>query len=406
MTDIKAVAFLCHPYHRGGVTRWMADAALWLASNNFKVYFVTVEPVKRFLSAGNRETLIELLTKSPNSVEVLSARVGYEFEFGTPAYRSYIYQRLLTRVPEGTPLILSDDPSVWQAGTSQSAAYPIVGVMHADEEHYYALAAKYHQRVSLMASVSERISRKLKQTIPDLDHSKVLTIPCGINLPNKPVSKQHSILQIAFSGRLSEYQKRVYDLAAVCKTLAKDTQFHLNVMGEGESKQTLQEKFKEAGLEQYVTFHGWLSQQQVLQILSDSDLLILTSGFEGMPIAMMEALACGCGFVGTRVSGIEDCESHPLAPDCFRVYEVGETMTAADKVKEIAGIPQATRQAAARRLAETEFSMEVCIYRYLAGMKGMKHGAGRVHKVMLPPSELLYSRVLSAARYFKVKTRG
>jgi glycosyltransferase involved in cell wall biosynthesis len=405
MTDTKAIAFLCHPYHRGGVTRWMADAAMWLANKNFKVYFITVAPVKRFVSAGNRETLVELLTKTKTSVEIISARVGYEFEFGTPEYKAFIYQKLLSKVPQGTPVILSDDASVWEAGTGLSAAYPIVGVLHADEQIYYTLAAKYYQQVSLMACVSERVNRKVKDAVNGLDHAKVVTIPCGINLPAMPVSKQHGVLQIAYSGRLSEYQKRVYDLAAVCTELEKDTAFHLNIMGEGESKAALEQKFKDAGLEHNVTFHGWLSQQQVLQQLSDSDLLMLTSDFEGMPIAMMEALACGCGFVGTRVSGIEDCESHPLAADCFRVFNVGDTADAAKKIKEIAAILQQSRQNAARKLAETEFSLDVCMDRYLTAMGLMKYISAPGPKISLPILRLIYSKLVSTARYLKVKAK-
>ena len=53
MNAKRQLAFLCHPYHRGGVTRWMVDAAANAASAGHTVWFVTVQPSAEFgLCAG------------------------------------------------------------------------------------------------------------------------------------------------------------------------------------------------------------------------------------------------------------------------------------------------------------------------------------------------------------------
>jgi len=137
--------------------------------------------------------------------------------------------------------------------------------------------------------------------------------------------------------------------------------------------------------------------------LSESDVLILTSDFEGMPIAMMEALATGCGVAGTRVSGIEDYEHHPLAADCLSVFTVGAIEDAVNKINMVAAVPKERRRWAARKLAESEFSMEVCLGKYLEVIEAIQVtpiSAGG--EIRLSPLKLLYSNLLSLVRKMKV----
>ena len=405
MSRNNKIAFLCHPYHRGGVTRWMADAAAAFAEAGKEVYFVTVEPKKAFFSAKGRETLLQLLATQNSKARIISARVGYEFEFGTPEYRSFIYKKLIAQLPPGTPVIVSDDAVVWASATALCATYPVIGVLHSDEAHYYALATKYQQQVAFFTCVSERIHRTVQAQLPLYSSAHIATIPCGIKLPAyKPTAGNTDTLNLVYAGRITDYQKRAGDLAKICVELAKsDTNFHLRVIGDGDAKATIEKQIGEPGLQQQVTFYGWLPQQQVAAHLAASDVLLLTSDFEGTPIAMMEALAAGCGLVGTRVSGIEDYEHHPQAPECYRVYDVGDIADAVNKIKEMATIPKVARQLAARQLATTEFSMEICLERYEQAINSIKVIPAQLPEVRLSPITQIYSRILAMGRSMKVR---
>jgi len=405
MAEQKRIAFLCHPYHRGGVTRWMADAAIALSRSGDEVYFVTVAPVKEFVSGAGRETLLQLLGKERNTVQILKIDVGYEFEFGTPEYRTYIYKKLLIKVPPGTPIILADDNSIWEAATALFDSYPLIGVLHADEAYYYKQAERYSGKIDVLACVSGRVSKTVKEKIADLDPAKVYTIPCGINLPDISVNTiRGNVLQLVYAGRVSDYQKRTGDLVKICVLLAeKNIAFHLNVIGDGNAKIPLENKVKEYSLQEHITFSGWLSQKEVSRYLSESDILVLTSDFEGTPIAMMEAFAAGCGMVGTRVSGIEDYEYHPLAADCLGVYAIGDIEDAVSKIIKIAAIPVNTREHAARMLAVSEFSMEVCLHKYLNAIETVKKRTmSPLSQIRLSSFDLLYSKTIATARYLKV----
>ncbi|NDC42145.1 MAG: glycosyltransferase [Chitinophagia bacterium] len=397
----KSIAFLCHPYHRGGVTRWMADAAIYLSNKGYSIYFVAPSPTIVFFSARGREPMVQLFAKEPNKVQVVTTNVGREFEFGTFEYRTFIYKQLLCNVPLGVPVIVSDDAAVWAAACGLHNSFPIVGVLHADDKAYYELSIRYQKEVSVFVSVANRVDRVFKEQCPGIDARRLFTIPCGINLPPIPVPRPvNAQLEVLYVGRIERGQKRTEDLLAVASALKSNgTPFHLTIIGDGaEVKPIMEQKVNELNLSAEVAFTGWLSQQQVLQRMATADALILVSNYEGMPISMMEALGSGCGFAGTRVSGIEDYEFHQLAPQCFRVFDIGDTQTAAVKLKELGEVPVTARQQAARALAEDQFSMDRCLDRYLEAIATIPARQYTATKVQLSLKDKLKSRVLSALR--------
>ena len=407
MGPVKQIAFICQPYHRGGVTRWMADAAIAFAAKGLDVFFVTVAPSKPFVSGMDAETMIGLLEKTKNNVKLVSRSVGSEFELGTPEYRAYIYQELLIEnVAAGTPLILSDDAVIWSAAASLYLSYPSIGVLHSDEKDYYNLAAKYHEKVAGLACVSGRICNTLKRRSPEIDTTKIFTIPCGIVLPAPTTRTQTSeLLKIVYVGRINEYPKRTSDLLTITRILIeRGKAFHINIIGDGGIEKTqLEGRFAAEKLLSYVTFTGWLTKDNVQDYLYESDVLVLMSSFEGMPISMMEALASGCGFTGTRVSGIEDYENHPLARDCFRVYTTGELDDAVDKIVQLGDIPLPTRQVAARSLAELAFSMDSCLNRYLEAIPTIGRHYYRKGNAVLPVIVAIRSKCVAIIRTLKLK---
>jgi glycosyltransferase involved in cell wall biosynthesis len=380
----------------------MADAAGSLAAMGYTVHFVTVEPKQDFRSAGGQEPMIQLLARYPD-VQVTKAMVGSEFEFGTQRYRAHIYASLLAMLPPGTPVILSDDASVWQGATSLSGSYPLIGVLHSDESHYYELARQHARHIAYFACVSRRVRQHLIETLPGIEGSTAV-IPCGIHLSSfSPVAVHDAVLHIAYVGRVTHYQKRVGDLVYICLKLAEArVHFHLDVIGDGSERRALEELAGEEGLAENFSFHGWLPQQEVARRLAATDLLLLTSDFEGTPVAMMEALAAGCGVVATRVSGIEDYEHEPGAAQCFRVFETGDVDDAAKKILDLAAAARANRQPAARKMAEQHFSMEQCLSSYLHIINGLSFEAARATRPSLSAMSRLRSLVAARLRVLKL----
>jgi len=405
MTEKSSIAFVCHPYHRGGVTRWMADAAVAATSKGLAVYFVTVAPVRPFVSSGGRETMLNMVQPFSKTVHIISQKVNFTFEFGTEKYRANIYSQLIKKnVLVGTPIIISDDMAIWSGACALADKYPIIGVLHGDQDYYYDRAKKYHKQLSVCVCVSGRIKRNLIAKCPDIDLQKSIVIPCGINLPEfKPSPQAGDTTRLIFIGRLTDYEKRAYDLVAICAELHKQGfHFHLDIVGNNDTSATeFGNNFKKNDVDTFITFHGWQPKDEIQKLLNQSDILLLTSNSEGMPIVLMEALASGCGFTGTHVSGIEDFEHDPRAADCLSVYTIGDIPDAVNKIKQVAAIPATQRQQGARKLAEAEFSMDICLGRYFKAISNIKTGIIATQTTRLSLTDMVYSKVIAVGRYLK-----
>lgn len=410
MVQPQQIALLCHPYHRGGVTRWMADVATSAARQGTKVWFVTVSPSTPFLSSGGREPMVNLLDKGIPNLTLVTEPAGFEFEFGTESYRTSRYIALITdHVPPSTPIIVSDDMAVWAAAAAVADRYPMVGVLHGDQDYYADKAAKFEKQLSVAICVSRRVRERLQKRCPELPANRIFVIPCGVLLPPASAhANETGAIKLAFIGRLTDYEKRAYDLVTICSSLHKTNfAFELAVVGSSpEAGVEYKEKFKAEGLDNFVHFLGWQPASEVQKILAGTDLVLLTSNSEGMPLVMMEALGAGCGFVGTRVSGIEDYERHHLAADCVRVFAVGDTDTGAAAIKDLACVPASKRAKAARELAEKEFTMHVCLERYAKALSELDFAGIRPAAIRLSVWDRCMSYLRAMARYARLKLSG
>jgi len=82
------------------------------------------------------------------------------------------------------------------------------------------------------------------------------------------------------------------------------TNFHYLIVGNGESEQKLKKAVNELMLQDKVSFLGF--RRDVPELLAASDVFILTSRREGLPKALMEAMAVGLPIIATDVRGNRD----------------------------------------------------------------------------------------------------
>lgn len=375
------IAFVAQPYHRGGVTRWMVDAAAEWARRGESVWFVCPTPARPFFTAGSQPRLLTVLdaVDPQHRVQRASVEVGSSYELGTERYRASVILALLRRhVPTSAALVLSDESAIWRAGHTAAEAYRVIGVLHADDEHYYRLAVRHGAALAALVCVSHRIAGKASDQL-GWPFERLHRIPCGIPLPPKPIRVvQERSPRLIWVGRIEQRQKRVLDLPRIlCAVRAIGVEATLDIVGDGPDTLSLREAIQEAGLETHVRWHGWRATGEVRDLLSTADILVLPSNFEGMPIAVMEALASGCGVVATTVSGLEDYANHPLAGDCYRTHGVGDVKGGADAIAQLLAVPPDARSTSARILAESEFSIERCVDRYADVRMGIRAPAAR-----------------------------
>lgn len=111
---------------------------------------------------------------------------------------------------------------------------------------------------------------------------------------------------LVFVGRLAA----VKGVAVLLRTMARlKDQFpkaHLTLIGDGGERAALEALTRELGLENTVTFAGPKTQPEVAEALKGSDIFVLPSFAEGVPVVLMEAMASGLPVIATRIAGISE----------------------------------------------------------------------------------------------------
>ena len=146
-------------------------------------------------------------------------------------------------------------------------------------------------------------TRQLAQQAYGLESIRV--IPNGVSLEGlgevQPVGDPPSLI---FAGRFQPQKnlpQLVDSLAAVV-----DLPWSCRLLGDGPERTRLEARSRERGLVGRLHFEGWVSTERVWQALGESDLLVMPSRSEGLPVVGVQALAQGVAICATRAGGLAE----------------------------------------------------------------------------------------------------
>jgi glycosyltransferase involved in cell wall biosynthesis len=112
-------------------------------------------------------------------------------------------------------------------------------------------------------------------------------------------------IRLVFVGWL-EREKGIFELIEACRQLHPDRQFTLDIVGDGHASEEARVLVTRYGLTEVVRFRGWLQVPELTRTLIDGDVLVLPSWAEGLPNAVVEAMAARLAVVVTGVGAIPD----------------------------------------------------------------------------------------------------
>ncbi|MVP00009.1 N-acetyl-alpha-D-glucosaminyl L-malate synthase BshA [Paenibacillus lutrae] len=124
--------------------------------------------------------------------------------------------------------------------------------------------------------------------------------------------------------------KRVLDVVDVFERVSKDVPSRLLFVGEGPELSKVISHVKELGLSDRVTFCG--KQDDVAQLISLGDVMLLPSEKESFGLVALEAMACGVPTVGSQAGGIPELITHG---ETGFLTEIGDTERMAEHVREL-----------------------------------------------------------------------
>lgn len=123
----------------------------------------------------------------------------------------------------------------------------------------------------------------------------------GMNKKYPLIEKQGEKYKVANIGRLSEQKGFEYYIDAAKEILTARNDIIFYIVGEGSDRENLQKRCVEYGIEDSVIFMGY--QNRIQDIISQMDLVVLSSLWEGFPLTPIETFSVGKTIVATAVDG-------------------------------------------------------------------------------------------------------
>lgn len=143
------------------------------------------------------------------------------------------------------------------------------------------------------------------------DWHKIQIVHCGLeesffNLPQAPTKQTDKPIQFLCIGRLCEQKGQLLLLQAFKNCLHKGLHAQLTFAGDGEMRDIVESYIKKHKLEPSVTISGWVDSDTIKSLLNKSHAMVLPSFAEGLPVAIMEAMATGVPVISTGIAGIPE----------------------------------------------------------------------------------------------------
>ena len=216
---------------------------------------------------------------------------------------------------------------------------------------------------SRFVAVSEDAAR-VAMEVERVPAGKVLVIHNGIDVDRYAAAGARSAStkgRATTVGRLDPIKDQSTMLRAVRLVINELPDFQLDIVGDGPSRAELVAECEALGLRDRVRFHGY--QADVARYLAAADVFVMSSASEGVPLALLEAMATGLPAVATDVGGMREVivagETGMLVP----ARSPGELARAIVAIASDPALRDRMGSAARRRVVD-QFNLRTVVSRY------------------------------------------
>lgn len=190
--------------------------------------------------------------------------------------------------------------------------YPFSMTVHGPDIFYdsqrYLLKEKI-EKACWIACITQFCRSQLLFLSSSQFQDKLFVLPLGIDtqsyLPKKDYDPKDP-LQLVCVGRAVQ-AKGGYDLLyAFAKAIKKYPLIKLTYVGDGPELEKMKKLAEQLQCKKAITFTGALGREKTREVLQNSDVFILPSYAEGLPVALMEAMSCQIPCISTYIAGIPE----------------------------------------------------------------------------------------------------
>ena len=177
----------------------------------------------------------------------------------------------------------------------------------------YILPEKINQ-AAFVACVSDYGRAQALRITPSSNWGKIFVVRCGVDLSTFPARKDTSptskVFHILTVGRLAPEKGHQGLIQAFAVVLKSGIDAKLTIIGDGPLYQELSKNIIALNLQDLCVLAGQKTEEEVLKSLATTDLFVLSSFMEGLPVVLMEALGMRVVVIAPGVAGIPELVRH------------------------------------------------------------------------------------------------
>jgi colanic acid/amylovoran biosynthesis glycosyltransferase len=323
----------------------------------------------------------------------ISCKIQSEYK-----YTEQHVQWILGSLRENPPDVFVSNlmvPAYYAARWAREAGIPTVGVMHSDDKFYYGLLDEFvcgnpEYRLSALVCVSEYLNHQVLLRKPE--DMIIRKIPYGAPIPRSSAYAPDGPLRLIYTGRLKDQQKRISEVTrTLCRTVKEIPGTEAYIYGEGPEQPAVESILLNEGKTLPVYLKGLVDCDEIQQHMLSGHIFVLLSDYEGLPISLMEAMACSLVPVCLKMSSgipelINDGTNGLLVSDRGNSF-----INAVRKLREDKSLWERLSKAACDKIKDG-YTHENCVKLWITlldDLNSQKNGRKMIHtpnRIELPPS--------------------
>jgi glycosyltransferase involved in cell wall biosynthesis len=190
-------------------------------------------------------------------------------------------------------------PAYYASRWIKQSGIPTIGVLHSDDNFYRGLLRQFvfgesAYQLSALVCVSDFLLEYVKAQVSGHHSTLIRKIPYGVPIPAQFALPATDYLKLIYVGRLVEEQKRISDVTtALCRVLQEVPKTQAIIYGDGSARSNVEKIIDEKGRNLPIELKGFINNARIQELMLEAHILVLLSDYEGLPISLMEAMACG-----------------------------------------------------------------------------------------------------------------
>jgi len=172
------------------------------------------------------------------------------------------------------------------------------------ELYLYTMAKSIFNKASAVMCLTKNDATEIARIAGD--NSNIFIVPNGVDIGFFEPTSVKDPDMITWVGRFVPEKGLTYLLKAMQRVIDKYKDVKLFLVGDGPLRAELMNLADKLRLRDNVNFVGSVCREEVARLLSKSEIFVFPSLKEGMPMALLEAMASGNAVVGSNIPGIND----------------------------------------------------------------------------------------------------